>query len=590
MRKPDQSSVFATIQHKVSESGLAIFHYLRDACRATPQFIGAQLSHPKAPKIFSQTALLFFYDIFWIMLVHCVYAVMTQSAEKNSEQSPSLSSKDHAMAAQLGFYFIAGVSTLLIFRQKMQFLVHSTLLSIAYPKAFDEATQSTRIKCDASVCGQCSSSRFIKGEIRTVIVYFAQLMTLNALQCLPYVGSMTAFFSQLLLTGQLMIEYRLANDGVCDRHRGEYTHQYLELPFALGFMHYVAAYVLASQVEWIPGLKRSDFDGVIRSVLMLYFVGLVHHMHFPKPVAKATRHFYDALMLTRFLVSSGIDLITPGLKKIFNTLAEEKKEKLSWKNCRHQINYFFQKKYVRQLLALFLPAICRDYRSFQKDPIIVCYWPSVFKKLVEFLDNVMLLRKPALGFASIMEFYQQYVVPAQEVVGVIGFLTPMLTIPILPLRVVAASGVFQLLSKPIAAISNMTRFQQNANQATAVASQHHSVKDLMQSLSGMPRGAATLLVALMRDHDFMCDVKSLREFLHQSAVAQFAEVNANGFERVESPNKKLPSEFDLVRTEEAVLPVKDDCRWVSVGSTGSTDDEFDHMEEVKTQSSFVRPL
>ena len=512
-KKSTMQYYFDAIKNTAAASTQEILGYSYHVLEAIPAFIGTQLSRqaigkPKAPPFFSQLMHLSRSDLLLMMFVHWAAAMLTKTAQNDDNNYFSI-------PAWLGLCLISIVSSIIILRQQIRFFMHATILSIAYSKAYSDVTKTVREKVDASVCKPCTPGRYLKGDLRAAIVYLSQKLAITGLEFIPYIGFWLAQFSRIVLTGQVLSEYRLANDGLCDRHRAEYFHQHHRFVFTLGLMHYGMTKLLAAQTEWIPGLNRAHSEGPIDTILLMFFIGLVHHMRFPASVARATRHFYDPLMLIRAYISILIDLITPGVKKLFDNTTEKKKEKMSWECFRYHMIALYRHRITQISRQLLLPSACRDFREFQNDPIIKNYWPAVSEKLADYMGRILAMRDPALKIDSLRQFYMDYVAPIQEVADMLGFFLALSTPVILPLKIVA---------KSVGAISVGSGLQKRAAKILpAIAQRNEAATACMEFINSMPKGLGFLIIAALRSKAFIADFEALRNQLGTMAADYYSE-------------------------------------------------------------------
>lgn len=510
---------FEILKKEIAASGDVIFRYTYPILEAVPAFISMQFkkqssAQSKAPPVFWHILLLLGMDIIPMIVILIMQTRLIASSNSTEEKS-SLQS----LLAYFDFYLICLVGTALMMRQKISFFIHATILSIAYSKSYAELTDKTREKVDTAVCKTCTPGRFLKGDLRAVVVFITQTMMIQGMELIPGVGFLFALFSRIFLMGQVVTEYRLGNDGICDRHRAEYFHQHHKFIFMLGFMHYIATQLVAYQTKKTFGIDQSQIEGSMSTIMMLLFIGLAHHMSFPQSISKATRHCYDPLMIMRICVSETLDLIMPGMKKLFEHTIEKKKEgrheKMSWEKIRSHVISFYHNKTAKWAIKLLLPSLCRDIETLKTDPIIKHYWPSIAELLAEYMGRILAMRDPALKLNSLRDFYINYITPVQEVADILGFCLAICTPVILPIRIIA---------KSVWAISGLTGLQNQAMKALpAVAHRNDAVRTCMEFINSMPKGVGFLIIALLRNETFIADFKAAQKHLINAAGEYYSQ-------------------------------------------------------------------
>src|SRR3989338_10448804 len=272
-REPEKESIINRLRRISPLSATSIIRHARRTVAGVHEFIGVMMSHPKAPKIFSDAVKIFLNDLLPMAAIHAAYAYLTYpEEEKNNVEA-------HSIAAIIGVYFIYVLTALLLVPQRLRLLAHTTTLALGYPARFDDVSQSAKARqLKTNICDHCTAGRYVKCEFRSeMIVYFALLGVVRVMSGMPLLGWLIAPGLQVLLNAQVVGEYRLANDGVCDRHRMVYYRQYPEFFIALGLCQFMVTRAIAWQFSFIPGVKMSDMESAVTPVVLLYFMGLAHH-------------------------------------------------------------------------------------------------------------------------------------------------------------------------------------------------------------------------------------------------------------------------------------------------------------------------
>ncbi|OGT25776.1 MAG: hypothetical protein A3I77_03430 [Gammaproteobacteria bacterium RIFCSPLOWO2_02_FULL_42_14] len=469
---------------------------------AVPSFLGRTISHAEAPPIFSNTFRIVLQDLLPIALTQAVYSYLVTS--KNETEDSSLT--------DLAYFYVVGfVAMTVVRRQYLRLFAHTSILQLGYSDAFKHAQQFRKLPQE-NICKSCTTARLIKGEIRTLLVYIVQLFMLWMMEWIPWVGVTVATVLRALLSAQVIVEYRLANHPVpeerlCDRHRAEYFLQYPGLLAAIGFWHYMTTQIVASAFTAIPGVTRSDMHRYVNAVTLLYFIALTNHMHFPPAVAKATYSAYEPLSVVRAIVGCIVDLLIPGLIRWLDHMASVAKNNPEYQMACQQriikIKNFYKHRRTQQLLSIVLPRMYRDLELLANDSILKLYWPATLRKVVEQCNAILRARKYILLGSTIAETYELYFLPIQNSALAAGFFLNVLSPVVAVFQQMTRLNVSRLI-KAINAIGGFGSVQTGAVEATSfVKKRSKSVLDFSALLSGTPKGAVIILIALLRNEDFV---------------------------------------------------------------------------------------
>lgn len=549
-----RDSIRTVAYQSVTQSGQTIFRYLRELISAIPASFGNQISNPKAPNIIFQTSQIFLYDLLPMMIVYWMHLwilSLNTAREEKTHCGP--------IEISLGVFSVASYlfSNIFIMRKQIGFFVHVALLACVYPKALHEATDITRKKIITDVCKSCTTARYMKGELRSLIAYRAQLLVIQLLEFIPYalgffsrisgaavageyLGNFLGFFSRIALVGQWVGEYRLMNDGLCDRHRMEYFHQHWELFFALGIFHYVSlkGVMFSARVILPESWDLTILTEPLSTLFVFYLLALMHYatvpteknkraaLFLPDAVLEAKRHFYDPTLSTRWLVTKTMDLIIPGVIKKFDDTIDKRHKKQKRKSARiivtphaktdmhfelieaeqsfvERLMIFYQRAGIQFFATLVLPRFCRSFDHFKQDFIIRELWLPIAKKLTELSETLLRLKSVALTCASLLDFYEEYVMPAQEYAGVLSCLTPI--------AACADKRVIHFAVAIVSQLSHVFNLSSRAGEATKIISKHsQSFQDIHTLFAGVPRGVVIIAIAFLRNKVFM---QSLEERL-----------------------------------------------------------------------------
>lgn len=391
------------------------------------------------------------------------------------------------------------------------------------------------------------------------------------------------------------------NDGLCDRHRMEYFHQHWELFFALGLFHYVSlkGFMISARMILPASLDLAILAEPLSTLLVFYVMALAHYatvptqenkrppLFLPDAVPEAKRHFYDPTLSTRWLVTKAMDLIIPGIIKKFDDTIDKRHKKQKSKSARMIVTshaktdmhfelieaeksfverfiIFYQRPAIQFFATLALPAFCRDFEHFKCDFIIRELWLPIAKKMTESLEMILRLKNAALAFASLLDFYEEYVMPAQEYAGVLSCLTP-----------IAACADKRVIHFAVAIVSQLSRvfnLGSRAGEAAKIVSKHsQSFQDFHTLFAGVPRGAVIIAIALLRNKVFM---QSLEERLKALRKLTYTE-----------EMNRAPSCFFTVAEKQAHKPLPKIESWVNVANDDKVDSDDEYYKAARAATA-----
>lgn len=596
MSRKKNPGLVGLVKEQIAQSGLTIFRYSRDLFQAIPSSFGLQISTPEAPDLVNRLSKIFLYDLFPMLLCYWFYALTLLFLKNHTEK------ENYSITSQLTSTALTSLSytltSVLIFRQNIQFYAHSILLNIIFPKKINEAAAARGKIFDASVCQKkCPLARQVKGEWRALLLFFILSYMIKVLEFAPYalgvlsrraylefagkyLGLLLGFFSRVVHAGQQIGEYTLLE--LCDRHRVEKFNQDWELFVSYGLLHYLllnSPHILRNFTEQTfsaLNLERniildttifiSDSASLIYEPLsfmvLMVMVTLVQYaatpvmkdkqpyLKVPPAVDKAKRHFYDPMMITRVLVSEIIDVLIPGVKEKINIVVDNnrkaslEKKKMSQNRVESAefdssllkmsdgefevvqepfeiikkpessfrekiVDYataLYQYEFIKLLLFLGVPPLCRNYKNLagvKSDDILGEFYEPIKSKIEESIDTAVRLRPVALSFASVLEFYWEYVSPAQEYAGIVSFFVGLVATPFAAVFAVADPKIVQLVWKPVSYLVNLLSLSSNADSATKFVGKHsNAISELRAIFSGMPKGIVIIAIALLRNETF----------------------------------------------------------------------------------------
>ncbi|PIZ04340.1 MAG: hypothetical protein COY58_04755 [Gammaproteobacteria bacterium CG_4_10_14_0_8_um_filter_38_16] len=573
---------------RIAESSQIVFYDMRKIVSAIPTSIGMQISNPEAPQLFFQTAQIAAIDLLPMLFFYWVHVTMLSvfQSKENDAVAWQVMSKLGITASYLL------VSTLL-FRKKMGFFAHSTLLSVVCPKAFDKATMHLRIKSNSDFCKKnCTTARRVKGEARALLAYVIQQSMIPVLEFTPYaigvlisklgiayasvlgehIGWMLGVASRISHNGQFIVEARLANDDICDRHRTAYLHQHPELFLAVGLLHYFinnGLYLAYRVMQFsfsllglselaLPQIMLNTFlffsetssliAGPLATLSLFYLIGLMHYasvpteknknpyLLLPSVDEKVSRHFYEPMMIVRNMIAEMLDLLIPGVIKKFDAMVEARKQFYKQKRRNNQVikksqsdefelieapdktyteqvMHFLKQSAVQKFLRLALPALFHNVNNMKQDFIVREHWLLVAKKATKSIDIVLTFKDVITGCASMVEFYQTYIEPIQEHAILLSFFTPF--------ALFANAKVGRLCATGASSFAGFLGLPNNAQKFTHVVSNHNpALKDMLTLFAGVPNGVLVIVIALLRNEIFVGFLKAESEKLKKMVQAE----------------------------------------------------------------------
>lgn len=536
-------------------------------------FLGRMMAESEAPPILSDAFHMMWKDILPMMLLQVAYSTASYLL---SPEEPSYYNPLH-WAASLMMLFLWVGSSIVMKRQQIRFLTHSLVCTIAYPSKFDQISRAKKltkeqeerhavvrttalknekgkyidVQIDNSVSRKDSTMRVIKGEIVAFIVYLTATFANSLMAYIPYVGWLMAAASQIKLNGETLLEWRLANDKISNRFRCEYFHQHVSVSVLIGLAHKVLSWLMTRPLMFVPGLAENGNDSVmfgrctgqfaIEGILLFCFMGITHFMALPKPVEKATQHFYDPLAVIRKVMGFLIDIFTPGLRNVFNGQVQNQVSKKAdpkkalvksksldgfssvdvattqYEKFRLIVKDNYNNQWIDQILAILMPTSLRGFAKAKEDKILAPYWSEVFLQLVSIIESLQKYQNIVLTMGRAKDGYDALLKPFEEYLG---------------LALKAVSFVFTPFGLLVSAVSNTSEV------AGFFLKHNPEARDLAQLLSGVPYGVALLVLRVMREQKLMEDLEELQKWLQ-------ARIDEHAAGRVEMLPSSAPSSAAL---------------------------------------------
>lgn len=468
--------------------------HLHQLAQAAPRFGAATLFHPEAPPLIS-SSLRIAIDIASIFFLHVAFSYFTTPEKPNEPTTLEL------YTGRLGYYFLWNISALLILRNQLRKKMHLAVLQIAFPEKFSKSHQCF-VKDD--VCAHCTAKRIVEGEFRTIVVFSIQNTVVDVIAATPYVGWYLSVVPYLFLYGQMIVEYRLGSDGVCDRHRTIFNLQYPELSVAIGLVQFTIARILACAILFFIPLLRADVAlSCCNDFVALYMIGLLYHTHLPPVVSKSDRYTWCELTnLIRRSIAFLMDLMIPGVMKKIDLYAMKQKDRSEAKKNIFSkfatLNVIRKNAWVQRVAMVAFPQAFYNSNAFMHDPIFKLYWPCVLQKITELLRKILDSRKLITSGGTCFEIYQRYVLPAQKSAAAAGLVLTLFSPAVSTMY--CASRLMSMTGRLIGLVSNIGGVKNGVEEIALKAQEKNkSMADFMGLMTGVPKGVVMLLIALLRD-------------------------------------------------------------------------------------------
>lgn len=274
-------------------------------------------------------------------------------------------------------------------------MIRSSILTLQHHDAFHLPNRRKRSGKHAhrqhdsrhEICqrADCKPMRYAKGEVRAYMTYIllSLLVTLVPMlmqsnPILSAIGSFVAFMLSAQLYGELFLEYYLADNQMCDRHRMVYFQEHPELSLSLGMMHAFSCMLLGYALNHWLNIPNGSLDFSLKAVTSLIFLGIPYHM--PKlPAAKLKSNRWPTPpTLLRSGVAAGMDLTTAGFKKAMKVFVKQQSpEQWDIQGLYDDIRRFMQNRHIKKLRLTLTPSIIHDLESFTKDPVLKDYLTQI---------------------------------------------------------------------------------------------------------------------------------------------------------------------------------------------------------------------
>lgn len=375
--------------------------YFLKHCLAAPSLLSTLLFHGASRRLMINTGKMLardFIPLFFLAVISAYLGQMTDSIPYIS--LPII------YAAQLFLLYIQ-------LRQFISILERSSILAVQHEETFNIPTTPAKPgqvnlaivpRDNQSLrCTSCTDMRVFKGEIRSLVAYYVQLIM--AAIAGRILGTTAQLFLTCLINGQLFVEYRLGKDGVCDRHRTIFYSNHSEYCFALGLLMQTCSYLtslpftflLTSQdatAHLLGASADSRFASIsqalvtisIQATLAIYFIGLAYHSPLPTN-QKMPQRWPDPVTLSRRLVAWAVDFITPETKRRAKAQLRATNKSSAFKKAKSTIETLRHHP-ISHAISILLPRNLSSIENFRHDPVIKDYMDDLRQRGLAIITEI----------------------------------------------------------------------------------------------------------------------------------------------------------------------------------------------------------
>lgn len=336
---------------------------------------------------------------------------------------------ESTFALELGLNLAKGVTYTLTFRQAFEAFSRATIMQVKQASIFDNATKNTRMKVSDQVCKQagqeCSTMRFVKGNVRSPLFYLYHQAAIYLLkQFLSEYTNISGFNIFVdgylaLAFGQMILDYRLSNDGLCEPHQAIYNKQYWERGLVLGMPVIILSKLTSEYLELSTGVSRRLYKPMIETFLAVAMVGVAHQIRLPPPVKQAGR-LTNPVSFVRDFASYWLDKVAPDLKKSVQALINTKGDPIDYHKKFKEYKTFYERVYldprIQFLLKSILPPMYSSLDAFVNDPVFRQFWPDIQLAILILLAKVEKYQNQAQGKKIIPKEIKKYIKPLIKLV------------------------------------------------------------------------------------------------------------------------------------------------------------------------------
>jgi hypothetical protein len=170
-------------------------------------------------------------------------------------------------------------------------------------------------------------------------------------------------------------------------HKEAYLHQYSELAFVLGAVHWGLTKWVAQHLEFAEfrsGLAFTQYESFLESAFLIAGINFAAHMSLPPAVNEATRSV-DPIVISLAGFRFVFNTFAEGLKTTFPPLASKVKERYENKQNNAMpkiIGEIWSSRRMKIMRNYLIPSMLHNLENFIKDLAIKPHWPEFKIKLI----------------------------------------------------------------------------------------------------------------------------------------------------------------------------------------------------------------
>ncbi len=328
-----------------------------------------------------------------IVATDLVPIVAAQAGMIALESALLVEGSDPSFMISAGLFLARWSTRIFTTRQSIEALTRIGVLQAKQSSIFDKATRDSRQKLNAKVCEDCSNMRFITGGVRGPLVFGAQQGVIFLLNKLLGGYAAIGGFDLIVdsyraqVIGQLVMAYRLSNDGLCERHQAEYHQQFWHRVFALGLPVVLVRKLIAALIESYTGVDSSYYGSMLESFISIGMVGLAHDISLPEPV-KESKRWPDPASIVRNSATYAIDKIGPNLVEQAKSLFAQDGEPFDYRKAyRYVVNVYKDPK-TQRVMMFIVPKMYLGANEFANDAVVRDYWPALQDSIITVLGKI----------------------------------------------------------------------------------------------------------------------------------------------------------------------------------------------------------
>lgn len=377
--------IFNSTWTMAKESWDEVWSETTEQLRAVPKFVKTVRSEKDSRSIAKNAGVVIATD-----LVPIIAAQAGMVALESTFSSPGM---DPSFAISASLFLARWATRVFTFRQSTEALTRTGVLQAKQASIFDDATKKSRNKLDNDVCKDCSTLRYLKGGVRSSLTYVAQQQVIALLNKLlggylsvaGYDLIVDSYAAQVI--GQLIIDYRLANDGLCERHQHEYNWEFWERIFALGLPAVVIRKIITGLIESYTGVDSSYYGSMVESFIAIAMVGLAHHIRLPKPVKESQRWPNPASSM-RSVMAYGLDKVGPDVIEFGKQMFAKQGEPFDYRHAYSVFVNFYKNPKTQTVMMFIVPKMFLGGKEFVNDEVVRDYWPPLQKSIIQTLGKI----------------------------------------------------------------------------------------------------------------------------------------------------------------------------------------------------------